>query len=96
MLDDMAKIVIDPHFEPKVVDDFLQNGFVLLYSGEVNKRRPYDLELLYPIKIDYRTIEESIAQSGRSDAMKQSHTQLVTDTDIPEYTPGVVESDLIE
>ena len=52
MLDDMAKLVIDPHFEPKIVDDSFENGFTLIYSDEVNKRRPFDLDSCYPVKID--------------------------------------------
>ena len=52
MLDDMAKLVIDPHFEPKVVDDSFENGFTLIYSAEVNTRRPFDLDNCYPVKID--------------------------------------------
>jgi hypothetical protein len=93
MLDDMAKIVIDPHFEPKLVDDSFENGFEIIYSEEINKRGPFDLEYCYPIRVDSRTIDESIAQSGRSDAIKQS--QLVTETDIPEFA-AAVESDMIE
>jgi hypothetical protein len=61
MLDDMAKIVVDPHFEPKIVDDSNQNGFELVYSDQVNKRRPFDLDLCYPVRFDSKTIEESIA-----------------------------------
>jgi hypothetical protein len=103
MLDDMVKLVVDSKYEPKIVDESLQNGFEILYREDqacdmiekepVNMRRPFDIELCYPVNYDSKTIDESIAHSRRSDALKQS--LLVTDTNIPEFTP-VVESDMIE
>lgn len=59
MLDDMAKIVVDPIYEPKFTTDNKQNDFEILYREEqacttkgkfaVNKRRPFSLDLCYPI-----------------------------------------------
>ena len=53
MIDDMTKIVIDPIFPPKFVDTERENLFELLYSesdsGIINKRRPFNLDLMYPI-----------------------------------------------
>ena len=58
MLDDMAKLVVDPTFEPKFVDE-RPNDFEILYREEqacttrgkfaVNKRRPFSYDLCYPI-----------------------------------------------
>ena len=53
MIDDMTKIVVDPIYPPKEVDSQRENLFELLYSESgdqiLNKRRPFNLNLLYPI-----------------------------------------------
>ena len=57
MLDDMAKLVVDPIFEPKNVDKDRPNDFECLYREEqacqnnlpINRRRPFALDLCYPI-----------------------------------------------
>ena len=56
MLDDMFKIVADPYLEPRNnYSRDRENGFDLLYSEEsdfepaLNKRRPFGLDLCYPI-----------------------------------------------
>ena len=57
MINDMLKIVLDPVLAPKTVpDEDLENGFQLLYREEscgqgpaVNLRRPFSLDLIYPI-----------------------------------------------
>ena len=54
MIDDMTKIVVDPIFPPKHVEE-RENLFELLYSeGEngtniFNKRRPFNFDLVYPL-----------------------------------------------
>jgi Tubulin-tyrosine ligase family len=54
MIDDMTRLVVDPYFPPKNVEDpKRENLFELLYSEQpenaINKRRPFSLDLLYPI-----------------------------------------------
>jgi len=53
MIDDMTKLVVDPMFPPKEVDSERENLFELLYSEShdqiINKRRPFNLDLVYPI-----------------------------------------------
>ena len=57
MIDDMFKIVLDPVLAPKNEPDMSEeNGFDLLYREEsagkgpaVNVRRPFSLDLIYPI-----------------------------------------------
>ena len=59
MLDDMVKLTVDPIFEPKFVYEDRPNDFEILYREEqactqkgklpVNKRRPFALDLCYPI-----------------------------------------------
>jgi len=60
MIDDMFKIVIDPVFKPsKKIDVDAENRFECVYREEnlylippvngINLRRPYDLNLCYPI-----------------------------------------------
>ena len=57
MVDDMIKIVIDPYLKPKnTPNNDRENLFELLYREEsvgygpaVNLRRPYSLDLIYPI-----------------------------------------------
>jgi len=59
MLDDMAKLVVDPTFEPLYTNDERPNDFEILYREEqacttrgkfaVNKRRPFSNDLCYPI-----------------------------------------------
>ena len=54
MIDDMTKIVVDPIFPPKFVDNERENLFELLYSETenglvlTNKRRPFNFDLVYP------------------------------------------------
>lgn len=52
MIDDMTKLVIDPVYPPKNVEE-RENGFELIYNesveNPVNKRRPFSLDLVYPI-----------------------------------------------
>lgn len=58
MLDDMVKLTVDPTYEPKNVDS-RPNNFDILYREDqacttrgklpVNKRRPFALDLCYPI-----------------------------------------------
>jgi hypothetical protein len=71
MLDDVVKLVVDSKFEPKVVDNSLENGFDIVYreaaacdcpeKEAVNLRRPFDVEICYPVSIENQNIEESIA-----------------------------------
>ena len=53
MIDDMTKIVVDPIYPPKHVDSERENLFELLYSENgdtiINKRRPFNLDLIYPV-----------------------------------------------
>ena len=60
MVEDMLKICVDPICKPKIrPPNYEQNGFDLIYREEnpfvpnsppaVNLRRPYDLDLCYPI-----------------------------------------------
>ena len=57
MIDDMFKIVLDPVLKPKnAPEPERENGFELLYREEsaghgpaVNVRRPFSLDLIYPI-----------------------------------------------
>ena len=56
MMDDMLKIVADPIFEPQIPPSKeRETNFDLLYREEselgpaVNKRRPFCLDLCYPI-----------------------------------------------
>lgn len=54
MIDDMTRIVVDPYFPPRNVEDpGRENLFELIYSEQpenmVNKRRPFGLDLMYPI-----------------------------------------------
>ena len=54
MIDDMTRIVIDPYYPPKNLEDKgRENLFELLYSelpeNACNKRRPFNLDLVYPI-----------------------------------------------
>jgi hypothetical protein len=52
MIDDMTKLVVDPVYPPKNVEE-RENGFELIYNesteNPVNKRRPFSLDLVYPI-----------------------------------------------
>ena len=50
MIDDMMKLVVDPIYPPKHVEE-RENLFELLYSENtgLNKRRPYSYDLLYPV-----------------------------------------------
>jgi len=59
MIDDMLKLVVDPHFPPqKKGKNYDLNRFELLYcthlsklsAKPVNRRRDYNIKLLYPIK----------------------------------------------
>jgi hypothetical protein len=54
MIDDMTRIVVDPYYPPKNLEDKgRENLFELLYSelpeNACNKRRPFNLDLVYPI-----------------------------------------------
>jgi hypothetical protein len=57
MIDDMLKIVLDPYLKPRQTPNpDEENGFELLYREEragvgpaVNVRRPFSLDLIYPI-----------------------------------------------
>jgi hypothetical protein len=60
MQEDIVRLAVDPRYEPKNVDDAERpNDFEILYREEqacqfskklpVNKRRPYALDLCYPI-----------------------------------------------
>ncbi len=54
MIDDMTRLVVDPYFPPRTLEDpGRENLFELLYSempeNAVNKRRPFSLDLVYPI-----------------------------------------------
>lgn len=50
MLDDLVKITVDPVYPPKKVEE-RENDFELVYSDlkNVNKRRPFSYDLLYPV-----------------------------------------------
>jgi hypothetical protein len=54
MIDDMTKLVVDPIYPPRFVEE-RENLFELLYSETengivlTNKRRPYTFDLVYPI-----------------------------------------------
>lgn len=59
MVDDMLRLVLDPVFpQAKVEPTDRKNKFDLIYSPgntnnsevAVNKRRPYELSILYPVK----------------------------------------------
>lgn len=48
----MTKIVVDPIYQPKIVEDpNRENLFELVYSEDqnINKRRSYSMDLLYPV-----------------------------------------------
>ena len=54
MIDDMTRIVVDPVYPPRHTEDpHRPNLFELVYSenpeNAINKRRPYNLDLVYPI-----------------------------------------------
>lgn len=56
MVEDMVKLTVDPVFKPKnKPDEYDKNGFELIYREEqnnvpaVNHRRPFNLDLCYPI-----------------------------------------------
>ncbi len=53
MIDDMTKLIVDPIFQPKEVDSDRENLFELVYQEHIdstfNKRRPFNLDLVYPI-----------------------------------------------
>jgi hypothetical protein len=54
MIDDMTRIVVDPYYPPKNLEDRgRENLFELLYSelpeNACNKRRPFTLDLVYPV-----------------------------------------------
>ena len=60
MVEDMLKICVDPICKPRIrPENYEKNGFELIYREEnllvpnslpaVNLRRPYDLDLCYPI-----------------------------------------------
>jgi hypothetical protein len=51
MIDDMTKIVVDPVYPPRFVEKDRENLFELVYSEEqnINKRRPFNLDLVYPV-----------------------------------------------
>lgn len=60
MMNDLVKLVVDPVYEPKVVPDAdVDNDFEILYREEqactyrgklpINKRRPFSLDLCYPV-----------------------------------------------
>lgn len=52
MIDDMTKLTVDLVYPPKNVEE-RENGFELIYNesveNPVNKRRPFNLDLVYPI-----------------------------------------------
>jgi hypothetical protein len=50
MIDDMVKIVVDPVYPPRVVEE-RENLFELLFSESqnINKRRSFSFDLVYPI-----------------------------------------------
>jgi hypothetical protein len=52
MIDDMVKIIVDPVYPPASVEE-RESLFELVYSEQpenmVNKRRPYSMDLLYPV-----------------------------------------------
>ena len=52
MIDDMVRLVVDPIYPPKEIDE-RPNLFELIYSdnpeNSINKRRPFSLDLLYPV-----------------------------------------------
>ena len=54
MIDDMTRIVVDPYFPPRNLQDpERENLFELIYSelpeNAVNKRRPFSMDLVYPV-----------------------------------------------
>lgn len=53
MIDDMTKLIVDPVFQPREVDNERENLFELVYQENIdstfNKRRPFNLDLVYPI-----------------------------------------------
>ena len=54
MIDDMTRISVDPYYPPRNLEDSKrENLFELLYSEQpenaINKRRPFSLDLLYPV-----------------------------------------------
>ena len=54
MIDDMTRLVVDPVFPPKNLEDpGRENLFELLYSenpeNACNKRRPFTMDLVYPV-----------------------------------------------
>ena len=62
MVEDMVKLTVDPVFKPKSKPaEYDKNGFELIYREEqnnvpaVNHRRPFNLDLCYPI-IDLKPI----------------------------------------
>lgn len=52
MIDDMTRIVVDPIYPPRNVEDpARENLFELVYSDDqnINKRRPFSMDLVYPV-----------------------------------------------
>ena len=54
MIDDMTRIVVDPYYPPRNLEDRgRENLFELVYSelpeNACNKRRPFNLDLVYPV-----------------------------------------------
>ena len=49
MIDDLTKIVVDPIYAPKCVEE-RENLFELIYAEnpDINKRRSFNLDLMYP------------------------------------------------
>jgi hypothetical protein len=79
MIEDMLKITVDPIFKPQIrPPNYENNGFELLYREEnfnspgsqpaFNARRPFDLDLCYPIP----TLKPFIGKMPSSFAKKSS------------------------
>ena len=79
MIEDMLKITVDPIFKPQIrPPNYENNGFELLYREEnfnspgsqpaFNARRPFDLDLCYPIP----TLKPFIGMMPSSFAKKSS------------------------
>ena len=57
MMEDLIQLVVDPVFKPQKAPDTSKNGFELIYREEnvwkgttyLNQRRPFSIDLCYPI-----------------------------------------------
>lgn len=86
MIDDLLKITLDPVMKPKNQPDQEQNGFDLIYREQswndpngppaVNHRRPFNLNLCYPIP-ELKPFIGKIAKKDRAKKEAEMRKQAV-------------------